>query len=121
MLQSGSDDIEIADSWKQPLREAFAALYWATDSIPELDSILNIYCVHHFPSAPSGLYVYPDTTYAWVKGWKAVDSITTHPQLDSFIARYDLEVNYWGFNDHRLHWYHACSESVSHYGHSRHD
>lgn len=91
---AGLSLVEIPDSLKQPYRHALSAMFHSTETIPEADSIINIYCIQHFSDVPLFMYVYVDTSVAWVRGWVDADTITTHPILDSMINRYDLEADY---------------------------
>jgi hypothetical protein len=91
---AGWPNVEIPESLKAEIRVVFAAMFHATETIPEADSIINIYCIHHFPMITQDAYVQLDTSFDWVKGWMMTDSLTTHPVLDSMIRRYDLDAHF---------------------------
>ena len=60
------------------------------DSIVNADSVFRKYCIHQFPNGVirTSLEVVVDTTYGWVRQWRALNTITGNGRLDSFLARY---------------------------------
>jgi len=81
-------------AWQDTIAGGLAAIFNAT-SIPERDTIFNIYCVHDNTSWPeiwSDLLIRVDTTYAWTDAWQNLASLTGNAYIDTIITRYDLEV-----------------------------
>jgi hypothetical protein len=82
-----------------------AAILNAT-SIPESDSVFNLYCVHNhngFPYDYAGFLVQVDTNYSWTDAWQALTSLTGDAYIDTIMTRYSLEVvNFynWSFGNY---------------------
>ncbi len=87
--------VSIPMQWQDTVMGGLAAIYNAF-SIPERDSVFNLYCVHDL--APSGIFitkeimVFVDTSYSWTDAWQNLVTITGEPQVDYLMMNYDLEV-----------------------------
>jgi hypothetical protein len=82
-----------------------AAILNAT-SIPESDSVFNLYCVHNhngFPYDYAGFLVQVDTNYSWTDAWQSLNSLTGDAYIDTIMTRYSLDVvNFynWSFGNY---------------------
>jgi hypothetical protein len=82
-----------------------AAILNAT-SIPESDSVFNLYCVHNqngFPYAYAGFLVQVDTNYSWTDAWQSMTSLTGDAYIDNIMTSYSLSVvNFynWSFGNY---------------------
>ena len=82
-----------------------AAILNAT-SIPESDSVFNLYCVHNLNGWPydyAGFLVAVDTNYSWTQAWQNMITITGDAYIDSLTSRYGLHVtNFynWSFGNY---------------------
>jgi len=97
IIQIGSpyaDSINISQIYQDSIWEGLAAIYNAT-SIPESDSVFNIYCIHQYMGYPhkfpNVINVYVDTTYSWTQQWQNLQIITGYSQLDSLLANYGFD------------------------------
>ena len=76
------------------IAEGLAAIYNAT-SIPESDSVFNLYCVHNhngWPYQYDGFLVKVDTNYSWTDAWKNLNTNTGDPLMDTILTRYNLQI-----------------------------
>jgi Secretion system C-terminal sorting domain len=82
-----------------------AAIFNAT-SIPERDSVFNLYCVHNINGWPiqyAGYLVQVDTTNAWTTAWQNLTTTTGNPLMDSITSRYHLTISNfynWGIGNY---------------------
>jgi hypothetical protein len=82
-----------------------AAIFNAT-SIPERDSVFNLYCVHNhngFPYDYAGLLVEVDTSYSWTNAWQSLNIVTGNSFIDNITSTYSLDiVNFynWSFGSY---------------------
>ncbi|MFN0188982.1 MAG: T9SS type A sorting domain-containing protein [Bacteroidia bacterium] len=79
------------------ISEGLAAIFNAT-SIPERDSVFNMYCVHNLnPFAGYGAYagfiVKVDTNHSWTNAWQNLITITGNPLMDTILTRYHLKIS----------------------------
>ena len=75
-----------------------AAIFNAT-SIPERDTVFNLYCVHNITGWPydyAGYLVKVDTSNAWTTAWQNLNTTTGNPLMDSITSRYHLTVSNFG-------------------------
>jgi hypothetical protein len=87
--------IAIPQNELDTVEEGLAAIFNAT-SIPQRDSIFNLYCVHDnttMMQVYNGLLVQVDTSYAWTDAWQNLVSITGNPTVDSLLVNYDIIIN----------------------------
>lgn len=76
------------------ISEGLAAIFNAT-TIPERDSVFNLYCVHNsngWPGDYAGFLVQVDTSYPWTNAWQNVITITGDPLMDTILTRYNLTI-----------------------------
>ncbi len=78
------------------ISEGLAAIFNAT-SIPERDSVFNMYCVHNLNpfdgfGAYDGFLVKVDTNFSWTNAWQNLTTITGNPLMDTILTRYHLTV-----------------------------
>ena len=94
--------VRIPQPWVDSIAGGMAAIFNAT-SIPERDSVFNLYCVHNITGDPgeyAGWMVNVDTNYAWTQAWQNLQSMTGNPFIDTVMSRYDLQVTQfynWSF------------------------
>ena len=99
--------VRIPQLWQDTIAEGLAAIFNAT-SIPERDSIFNLYCVHDNTTLMQtyhGLLVQVDTNYAWTQAWQNLNAITGNSFIDSLVVKYDLNVAQffnWSFGNYAL-------------------
>jgi hypothetical protein len=87
--------VTIPQQWQDTIMDGMAAICNAT-SIPERDSVFNLYCVHDLASSAifitKEIMVFVDTSYSWTDAWQNLITLTGNPQVDSMVIKYDLEV-----------------------------
>ncbi len=82
-----------------------AAILNAT-SIPERDSVFNLYCVHNLNGWPydyAGFLVRVDTSFAWTQAWQNHVTLTGNSYMDSLTSKYSLHItNFynWSFGNY---------------------
>lgn len=97
-----SNSIVIPQTFKDTIWEGLAAIYNAT-SIPERDSVFDIYCIHQYkePHKPIlcgrdsiNLYynIYFDSSYSWTRQWADSQLITGYQQLDTLLITYGFKL-----------------------------
>lgn len=98
MFELNSPDtalVQIPQVWQDTIIEGMAAICNAV-SIPERDSVFNLYCVHDLVSSQyvitKELMVSVDTSYEWTQAWQNLETLTGDPMIDSIVTRYALEV-----------------------------
>ena len=100
--------VSIPQHWIDTVAGGLAAICNA-GSIPERDSVFNLYCVHDL--APDLIFirkqimVFVDTSYSWTDAWQNLITLTGNPQIDNLITLYDLEVTdftYYSFGNMAL-------------------
>lgn len=98
MYSTNSPDtafIKIPATQSDPVIGGLAAIFNAT-SIPERDSVFNLYCVHDLASAKqsyNSTLVGVDSNYSWTTSWKNLNPLTGIPGIDSLVTRYGLKVS----------------------------
>src|ERR1035437_9770385 len=79
--------------YKDTIWEGLSAIFNTT--IPERDSVFDIYCVHQYLGTPTFFY-YPitflDTSYSWTQAWQHNQTITGYTQLDNFLMAYGFSL-----------------------------
>lgn len=86
--------VRIPQEYIDTISEGLAAILNAT-SIPERDSVFNLYCVHNmngWPYAYAGFLVQVDTSYSWTQAWQNLNTITGNPFMDTVLTRYNLTI-----------------------------
>ncbi|MCI0565118.1 MAG: hypothetical protein MN733_42165, partial [Nitrososphaera sp.] len=84
--------IEIPDELIQLYYDGLLHIYQAT-SIPERDSVAQIFKIHAFPSPELySLLVAVDSTKEWTKAWRNGNRLTGNPQIDELMEQYELEL-----------------------------
>lgn len=77
-------------------------------SIPERDSIFNLYCVHNLNGWPieyDGLLVQVDTNFAWTQAWQSLNNTTGNSYIDYITSTYSLTISQffnWSFGNYAL-------------------
>ncbi|PKP52492.1 MAG: hypothetical protein CVT92_08670 [Bacteroidetes bacterium HGW-Bacteroidetes-1] len=99
--------INIPQSWQDTIAEGLAAIMNA-HSLPESDTVFNIYCVHDL-TTPFQIYndllIQVDVSYPWTVAWQNLNAITGNPNIDTLVTRYGLSVSAfydWSFADYAL-------------------
>lgn len=97
MFENGSADtllVKIPAGWTDPIWGGLAAIYNAT-SIPERDSVFDLYCVHDNNwqrQNYSSFLVQVDTSYAWTQAWQNNTTLTGQPLMDLILTKYDVHL-----------------------------
>jgi hypothetical protein len=95
IASSDTNKIFIPQIHQDSIWKGLAAIYNAF-SIPQRDSIFDMYCVHNTIQYGSPLYpaiqVELDTTYEWTHNWLNDEIITGYAELDSFISEYNYTI-----------------------------
>ena len=89
--------VRIPQAHIDTIAEGLAAIFNAT-SLPERDSVFNLYCVHNLNpfdgfGGYDGFLVKVDTTYSWTNAWQNLVTITGDPQMDTLLSKYNLSIN----------------------------
>ncbi len=93
------DSIIIPNSYQDSIWKPLAAIF-NNISIPQRDSVFNIYCIHQQTSYYifNKIYIGVDTSYSWVHQWMNLHNTTGIPVLDSLLSTYGFTItNYWNF------------------------
>jgi hypothetical protein len=99
--------VRVPATWMNEVSSGIAAIFNAT-SIPERDSVFDLYCVHDNTSAIqtySGYLINVDTNYAWTSAWRNMQTLTGNPAVDSLLTKYDLTLTQyfaWSFGHYAL-------------------
>ena len=86
--------VRIPQEYIDTISEGLAAIFNAT-SIPERDSIFNLYCIHNvngWPGAYVGFLIQVDTSYSWTQAWQNLNTMTGNPFMDTILTRYNLTI-----------------------------
>ncbi|MBI4930223.1 MAG: T9SS type A sorting domain-containing protein [Bacteroidetes bacterium] len=87
----------IPQTYKDTIWEGLSAIFNTT--IPERDSVFDIYCVHHYSVEYQPWFFYTDvnvnTSYSWTTAWQNSQMTTGYTQLDNFLATYGFSFVYW--------------------------
>ena len=86
--------IEIPELWKDTIEQGLAAIFNAT-SLPERDTIFNLYCVHDRNStiqSHAAFIIKLDSNYAWTQAWMNLNALTGDAYIDDLVQRYGLTV-----------------------------
>ncbi len=87
--------VRIPQAYTDSISEGLAAIFNAT-SIPERDSVFNLYCVHNnngWPGDYAGFLVQVDTNYSWTNAWQNLVTLTGDPLMDTILTRYHLTIS----------------------------
>lgn len=86
--------IKITTDFTTPIWESLASVYYST-SIPERDTIFNVFCIHTFtPYIVNGkmiLWVKPEDGVVWESNWANSIIFTGSSQVDSFLSEYGFK------------------------------
>jgi hypothetical protein len=99
--------VRVPDTWLGPISEGMAAIFNAS-SIPQRDSVFDLYCVHDLASyiqTYPGYLVQIDTQFAWTSAWRNLITLTGDATLDSMLVKYGLQVTQflnWSFGQYAL-------------------
>ena len=98
MLEIKSPDtalIDIPQTDMDTIWHGLAAIFNAA-SIPERDSVFDIYCVHNLSYKTSvlsnELTVWVDTNYSWTSHWADMETVTGYGALDSLLTHYGYSI-----------------------------
>ncbi len=101
--------IRIPQAWQDTIAEGLAAIFNAT-SIPERDTVFNLYCIHDVN--PYRLYTLGheillnvDLGQSWTQAWQNLNSITGNAYIDTLMTKYHLKVTdffNWSIGDYAL-------------------
>ena len=85
--------VSIPESYQDTIAEGLAAIFNAI-SLPERDTVFNLYCIHAYPylGAYLDIMIYVDTSYLWTQAWQNLNSITGNAYIDSLVVKYNLTV-----------------------------
>jgi hypothetical protein len=92
--------VTIPKVYTDSIAGGMAAIIYAK-SIPESDSVFNLYCVRNFngwPGPYGGFIVKVDTNYKWTKVWQNLNTFSDDAFINSILKNYDLTVtafDYW--------------------------
>lgn len=96
--------ISIPQAWQDTIAGGMAAIMNAT-SLPESDSVFNLYCVHDL-TGPMQIYnillFEIDISYPWTQAWQNLNAITGNTAIDTLVTNYGLSVIayfHWSFGD----------------------
>ncbi|MBK9637558.1 MAG: T9SS type A sorting domain-containing protein [Bacteroidetes bacterium] len=89
--------VKIPQAYIDTISEGLAAIFNAT-SIPERDSVFNLYCVHNLNpfdgfGAYAGFLIKVDTNYSWTNAWQNLITITGDPLMDTLTTKYNLKIS----------------------------
>jgi len=99
--------VNIPQAWIDTVAEGLAAILNAT-SIPQRDSIFNLYCVHDHTTLMeiyNGILVQVDTSFSWTQAWQNLVAVTGNPAVDALVMNYDLTIAQfynWSFGNFAL-------------------
>lgn len=87
--------IVIPQTWRDTILEGMAAILNAV-SIPQRDSIFNLYCVHDLAAHPVFIYdqliIFVDTSYSWTQAWQNLQTQTGNPLIDALMTQYQYQI-----------------------------
>ena len=90
---SDTASVRIPQAHQDTIIDGLAAIFNAT-SIPERDSVFNLYCVHDagINTTYHSYLIEIDTLYSWTNAWKNLITTTGNTYIDSITAKYHLTV-----------------------------
>ena len=107
-LQSADTSlVQIPEVWQDTISEGLSAIFNAT-SIPERDSVFNLYCVHDNNDQHAiynGMLIRVDTSYSWTHAWQNLNAITGNAFIDNIMTNYDVSVSQffnWSIGNYAL-------------------
>ena len=86
--------VRIPQEYIDTISEGLAAIFNAT-SIPERDTVFNLYCVHNnngWHGEYDGFLIEVDTSYSWTQAWQNLNTITGNSFMDTVLTRYHLTI-----------------------------
>ncbi|MBC8485172.1 MAG: T9SS type A sorting domain-containing protein [Bacteroidetes bacterium] len=90
-----TNQIEIPQVYLDSIWNGLSAIFNAS-SIPERDSIFDIYCIHnisyHTIMLLPHIYISVDTSVSWTSNWLNGEIVTGYTELDDFISNYDYNI-----------------------------
>lgn len=90
-----TNKIEIPQIYMDSIWNGLSAIFNAF-SIPERDSIFDIYCIHNYSHHTKMLlpqiYIVLDTSVHWTSNWLNGEIVTGYAELDEFISNYKYSI-----------------------------
>ncbi|GAB4277595.1 MAG: hypothetical protein Kow0068_00800 [Marinilabiliales bacterium] len=92
---SDTSEIDIPQAYMDTIWLGLAGIFNAM-TIPERDSVFDIYCIHDV--SPQHRYVYysilvkVDLSYGWPYNWQNMNTTTGYYQLDNFLYNYGFHI-----------------------------
>ncbi len=90
-----TNEIEIPQAYQDSIWNGLAAIF-NVESIPERDSVFDIFCVHDWSAFTNKLipniYIQLDTSVSWTSNWQNNEIVTGYTELDQFIATYNYSI-----------------------------
>jgi hypothetical protein len=87
--------VKIPEFWIDTIREGMSAIVNA-GSLPQRDSIFNLYCVHD--NAPNNIFIYKeimvfvDTSIAWTQAWQNMQTLTGNIVIDNLMTQFGYQI-----------------------------
>lgn len=87
--------VKIPDIWIDTIRAGMSAIVNAV-SLPQRDSIFNLYCVHD--NAPNNIFIYKeimvfvDTSVAWTQAWQNMQTLTGNAVIDNLMTQFGYQI-----------------------------
>ncbi|MCF8374117.1 MAG: T9SS type A sorting domain-containing protein [Bacteroidales bacterium] len=92
------NQIEIPQSYQDTIMHGLAAVFNAY-SIPERDSVFDIYCIHNNSGYTTHLFhtisIKPDLNYYWANWWANGQTTTYYPPVDNLLSTYGFNLTYY--------------------------
>jgi hypothetical protein len=90
-----TNQIIIPQVHQDSIWRGLSAIYNAL-SIPERDSIFDIFCIHNVSSHTKmllpNIYIKVDTSISWTNNWFNGEIVTGYNELDNFISNYNYSI-----------------------------
>jgi len=90
-----TNQIEIPQIYSDSIWNGLSAIFNAF-SIPERDSVFDIYCIHNSSAYTTMflpyIYISLDTTVSWTSYWLNAQLVTGYAELDDFISTYNYNI-----------------------------
>jgi len=87
--------IIIPSSYQDTIWHGLASIF-NISSLPERDSVFDIYCVHNNSTSNTviykDIYVQVDDSYGWTSAWTSLTTITGYTDLDKLLSSYGFSI-----------------------------